>query len=74
MHALLCGPDMPTVAVVDFEVPLPDDPWAVRTDAFDFSAFGRCAAATYRCRCGHGARPTQDPAACCGRSRARRSR
>ncbi len=31
MHALLCGPDLPTVAVVDFEVPLPADPWVVRT-------------------------------------------
>ncbi|KAA8967034.1 phosphotransferase [Mycobacterium sp.] len=31
LHALLCGPRLPTVAVVDFEVPLPADPWAVRT-------------------------------------------
>ena len=37
LHALLCGPGLPTVAVVDFEVPLPPDPWAVRTDAFDFT-------------------------------------
>ncbi|MGH3558332.1 MAG: phosphotransferase, partial [Mycobacterium sp.] len=27
LHALLCGPDLPTVAVVDSEVPLPADPW-----------------------------------------------
>jgi hypothetical protein len=35
-HALLCGPDMPTVALVDCEVPLPADPWAFRTDAVEF--------------------------------------
>jgi hypothetical protein len=35
VHALLCGPDMPTVAVVDSEVPLPADPWVLRTDAFE---------------------------------------
>jgi hypothetical protein len=35
VHALLCGPDMPTVAVVNAEVPLPTDPWVLRTDAFE---------------------------------------
>ncbi|OBJ03222.1 phosphotransferase [Mycobacterium alsense] len=35
VHALLCGPEMPTVAVADAEVALPTDPWAVRTDAFE---------------------------------------
>ena len=35
VHALLCGPDLPTVAIVDCEVPLPPDPWALRTDAFE---------------------------------------
>jgi hypothetical protein len=34
--ALLCGPDQPTVAVLDFEAPL-DDPFAVRTERFEFS-------------------------------------
>ncbi|MGO8850925.1 DUF7064 domain-containing protein, partial [Mycobacterium sp.] len=34
IHALLCGPDMPTVAV-DAQVPLPEDPWAVRADDFE---------------------------------------
>ncbi len=37
LHALLCGPNLPTVAVVDFEVPLPDDPWALQTGAVDFT-------------------------------------
>lgn len=35
VHALLCGPDMPTVAIVDSEVPLPADPWLFSTDAFE---------------------------------------
>ncbi|QUR67884.1 phosphotransferase [Mycobacterium spongiae] len=34
-HVLLCGPELPTVAVVDFDVPLPADPWAVRTSAIE---------------------------------------
>jgi hypothetical protein len=37
LHALLCGPELPTVAVVDFEVPLPADPWALQTGAVDFT-------------------------------------
>ncbi len=34
--ALLCGPDQPTVAVLDFKAPL-DDPYTVHTEAFDFA-------------------------------------
>jgi hypothetical protein len=34
VHVLLCGPDMPTVAI-DAEVPLPADPWVLRADAFE---------------------------------------
>jgi len=37
INALLCGPDMATVAVNDFEAVLPDDPGAVRTDAIDLA-------------------------------------
>jgi Ecdysteroid kinase-like family len=37
LHALLCGPELPTVAVVDFEVALPADPWALQTGAVDFT-------------------------------------
>jgi hypothetical protein len=37
LHALLCGPKLPTVAVVDFEVPLHADPWALQTGAVDFT-------------------------------------
>jgi hypothetical protein len=37
INALLCGPDMPTVALNDFEAVLPDDPGAVRADAIDLT-------------------------------------
>jgi hypothetical protein len=37
VNALLCGPGMPTVAVSDFEVSLPDDPAVVRTSAFELT-------------------------------------
>jgi hypothetical protein len=48
VQVLLCGPDLATVAVLDYEVPLPADPWVLRTDAFDI---GHCVSAplhTYR--------------------------
>ncbi|MGE0218103.1 phosphotransferase [Mycolicibacterium sp.] len=32
INVLLCGPDMPTLAIVDFAAPLPTDPADVRTD------------------------------------------
>jgi hypothetical protein len=35
INALLCGPDMPTVAVLDFDAPLPDDYTHVSTDDVD---------------------------------------
>lgn len=37
LNVLLCGPDLPTVALVDFEVRLPADPWTVRTGEIDFT-------------------------------------
>ncbi|MGH3554144.1 MAG: phosphotransferase, partial [Mycobacterium sp.] len=48
LHALLCGPDMPTVAVVDLEVPLPTDSWAVRTGTIDFTHSASDPLRTYR--------------------------
>jgi hypothetical protein len=55
LHALLCGPDLPTVAVVDFEVPLPADPWAVSADAIDFTHSAVDPLRTYRVALrGHG--------------------
>jgi hypothetical protein len=55
LHALLCGPDLPTVAVVDFEVPLPTDPWALQTGAIDFTHSADDPLRTYRIALrGHG--------------------
>ncbi len=48
VHALLCGPDMPTVAVVDAEVPLPADPWVLRTDAFEVGHSASAPLQSYR--------------------------
>jgi hypothetical protein len=47
VHALLCGPDMATVAV-DAEVPLPADPWALRGDALEVSHSADTPLQTYR--------------------------
>ena len=63
LHALLCGPDLPTVAVVDFEVPLPADPWALQTGAVDFTHSVGDPLHTYRIGLhGHG-QSYPDPAA-----------
>lgn len=37
INALLCGPGMPTVALLDFEAPLPLDHTRVRTEAIELS-------------------------------------
>ncbi len=63
LHALLCGPDLPTVAVVDFEVPLPSDPWALQTDAIDFSHSADAPLDTYRVALHGRAQSYPDPAA-----------
>lgn len=47
-HALVCGPDLPTVAVVDFAVPLPADPWVLHTDHIAASHSASAALQTYR--------------------------
>jgi hypothetical protein len=48
VHALLCGPDTSTVAVVDAEVPLPADPWVLRTDAFEVGHSASAPLQSYR--------------------------
>jgi hypothetical protein len=35
VHALLCGPGLPTVALIDVEAALPADPWVLRSDAVE---------------------------------------
>ena len=47
-HALLCGPDLPTVAVVDVEIPVLADPWVVQTDAIEFGHSASEPLQTYR--------------------------
>ncbi len=47
VHALLCGPDLPTVAV-DAQVPLAADPWLLRTDAFEVGHSATAPLQTYR--------------------------
>ena len=48
LHALLCGPNLPTVALNDVEIPLPDDPWALQTGAVDFTHSAGDPLDTYR--------------------------
>ncbi|ORV18587.1 DUF7065 domain-containing protein [Mycobacterium celatum] len=48
LHALLCGPDVPTVAVVEFDAPLPVEPWALRTGTIAFTHSADSALQTYR--------------------------
>jgi hypothetical protein len=62
LHALLCGPGLPTVAVVDFEVPLPADPWAVHTGAIDFTHSADKPLRTYRMALRGQGQSYQDPA------------
>jgi hypothetical protein len=63
LHALLCGPELPTVAVVDVEVPLPIDPWTLQTGAIDFTHAADDPLRTYRIGLrGHG-QSYPDPAA-----------
>ncbi len=62
IHALLCGPDMPTVAV-DAQVPLPDDPWAVRADDFEIAHAAPEPLRTYRVDVRARAQSYADPSA-----------
>ena len=63
LHALLCGPELPTVAIVDVEVPLPVDPWTLQTGAGDFTHAADDPLRTYRIALrGHG-QSYPDPAA-----------
>ena len=68
-HALLCGPDLPTVAVVDVEVPLPADPWALRTDAIEFGHSASEPLQTYRVDLRARGQAYPDPRPYCGESR-----
>jgi hypothetical protein len=63
LHALLCGPGLPTVAVIDCDIPVPTDPWNLRTGAVDFTHTVSEPLHTYRIGVhGHG-QSYPDPAA-----------
>lgn len=62
VHALVCGPDMPTVAV-DAQVPLPPDPWTVRTDTFEITHSAGAPLRSYRVDVRALAQAYADPAA-----------
>lgn len=63
LHALLCGPGLPTVAVIDCQIPLPTDPWALQTRSVDFTHSVSDPLRSYRIGLhGHGQSYT-DPAA-----------
>jgi hypothetical protein len=62
VHALLCGPDMPTVAV-DAQVPLPTDPWTLHADAFEIEHSAGAPLQTYRVDVRARAQAYSDPSA-----------
>ncbi len=62
VHALLCGPDMPTVAV-DAQVPLPADPWLVSTDTFEIAHAASVPLQAYRVDIRARAQAYPDPSA-----------
>jgi hypothetical protein len=63
VHALLCGPDLATVAIVDVEVPLPSDPWLVGSDAFELGHSAGAPLQTYRVDLRARAHAYSDPSA-----------
>ncbi|OBH25094.1 phosphotransferase [Mycobacterium sp. E342] len=62
VHALLCGPDMPTVAV-DARVPLPADPWEISTDSFELGHAATAPLQSYRIDLRARAQAYPDPSA-----------
>ena len=63
VNALLCGPDIPTVAVIDFEASLPDDPGVVRTDAVELTQGATDPLRTYHVRLRGRGQAYDDPSA-----------
>jgi ecdysteroid kinase len=63
INALLCGPDIPTIALNDFEAALPDDPAAVRTDTIALGLDATEPLRTYRVTVRGRGQAYDDPAA-----------
>jgi hypothetical protein len=63
INALVCGPDMPTVALLDFEAPLPEDPAVVTGDGMHLRHGATIPLQSYRVEVGGAAQAYDDPAA-----------
>ncbi|OBF34868.1 phosphotransferase [Mycobacterium sp. ACS1612] len=63
INALLCGPDLATVALNDFEAELPDDAAAVRTDRLELTFAATEPLQTYRVTVRGQGQRYEDPAA-----------
>ena len=63
VNALVCGPDMPTLAVNDFEADLPQDPAVVRTSDIDLALAATEPLRTYQVTLRGRGRSFDDPAA-----------
>ncbi|APE15078.1 phosphotransferase [Mycobacterium sp. WY10] len=63
INALVCGPDMPTVALVDFEAPLPADPAVARADGAELRHGAITPLQTYRVEARGTAQEYDDPSA-----------
>lgn len=63
INALVCGPGMPTVAIVDFAAPLPDDPAEVHTETAHLRLDATTPLQTYRVTVQGRGEAFDDPAA-----------
>ena len=63
INALVCGPDMPTVALLDFEAPLPTDPAVVTGDGVELRHGATIPLQSYRVEVGGAAQSYDDPSA-----------
>lgn len=63
INALVCGPDMPTVALLDFQAPLPDDPAVVHGDGAEMRHGAITALQSYRVEVRGSAQEYDDPSA-----------
>ena len=63
INALVCGPDMPTVALLDFEAPLPADPAVVTGDGMELRHGATIPLQSYRVEVSGAAQAYDDPSA-----------
>jgi hypothetical protein len=62
INALVCGPGMPTIAVLDFDAPMPDDHTRVSTDDIELALDALDPLTTYRVRLRGSGQAHDDPA------------